>query len=314
MIDLIGVPFDLCGRQSGSRLGPEAIRLANLVQKLRSLGLEVCDRGDLTRQQEKTAPGGIRNFEPFYSCATELNEAVQRSMREGSIPLVLGGDHSIAFGSVSGALAVHQDTTLLWIDAHADLNTPSSSPSGNLHGMPIAALWGLPSGFPDGSRTDKEWSKLTDLVSQAPLTPSRTSWLGLRDVDPAEAQRIKAEPTDYTVTMQDIDKIGIVKMLEIFDAWMNKSSSKHLWISFDVDVLDPVYAPGTGTAVTGGLSYREAHLMAETLRERLNQPECTYKLIGLDVVETSPIVDQHNSTARMASEWVASLFGKTILG
>ena len=180
--------------------------------------------------------------------------------------------------------------------------------------MPISALWGLPSGCPDGSMQDKEWQTLLEMVDGSHLSPSRTSWLGLRDVDPEEARRIQEESTDYTVTMQDIDKIGIVKMLDIFDAWMRQSSSKHLWISFDVDVLDPVYAPGTGTAVTGGLSYREAHLMAETLRERFDHPECTYKLIGLDVVETSPIVDQHNSTARMASEWVASLFGKTILG
>jgi arginase len=252
----------------------------------------------------------MRNLLPLIDCVTALRAATAHSLTEGNVPVVLGGDHTLVAGSIAAALHHYGDTmALLWIDAHADANTPGSSASGNIHGMPVAALAGLPSES-EGVRDD-EWNQLQHAMGPGPrLRLDRTAWFGLRDVDAPERDRIQGLP----ITMHDVDRHGVETTLRSVDRWLRTVGATHLWISFDVDALDPMLAPGTGTAVRGGLTYREAHLLAELLREALDAPDCPYRLAGLDVVETNPLVDAYNQTAVVAVEWVASLFGKTILG
>ena len=314
MIEVIGVPFDLCGKRLGSRLGPAALRLAGLSGVIGGLGQDARDSGDFQSDLEERGQPGLRNFDAYLQCVTWLKKSVDAAIRRNDTPIVLGGDHSIAAGSVSAALEVFDgDLALLWIDAHADCNTPATSPSGNLHGMPIAALQGYASGV-DG-KADAQWRKLVDeVVPTSRLLPDRCAWYGLRDVEPAERDLIRRTPGDLAITMQDVDRFGVVETMRRFDGWIRNSGAKQLWISFDVDSLDPILAPGTGTAVRGGLTYREAHLIAELLREFLDTPDCPYRLAGLDIVETNPLFDSNNETAKMAVEWVGSLFGKSILG
>jgi len=308
MIELIGVPFDLTGMWQGSRLGPDALRLAGIGDTLRALGEDVTDLGDLARYGEETAKDGIRNFAPLASCLASLRRAVRNSLETGNVPIVMGGEHAASMDGVSAAINHYKNCALLWIDAHADVNTPATSPSGNMHGMPVAALWGLPSGV-TGVR-NKEWEQLLQIVGPAKLTQERTAWYGLRDVDRLERPRV-ASPA-FSVAMDQIDRVGMVQTVDDFDAWMQANGCTHLWISFDCDSLDPILAPGTGTAVRGGLSYREAHVLAELLYEKLQGGK--YQLAGVDIMEVNPLRDTANMTAVMTVEWVASLFGKTILG
>jgi arginase len=173
--------------------------------------------------------------------------------------------------------------------------------------MPLAALCGLPSeteGAPD-----REWRQLLDALGPDRLDPERIAWMALRDVDASERDKIRG----FATTMHTIDRFGIERTVSDFDNWMRESGATRLWISFDVDALDPILAPGTGTAVRGGLTYREGHLLAELLHEKLSAPSCPYRLAGIDVVETNPLQDTNNATAKVAVEWVASLLGKTIL-
>lgn len=314
MIDLIGAPFDLCGLRAGSRLGPAALRLAGLAEALANLGYAVNDTNDILGPvgslTESTQDGGLRNLRPLIQAVTSLRAATASSLIEGNTPIVLGGDHTLVVGSVAAALNHFGDSmAVLWIDAHADVNTPGSSATGNVHGMPVAALAGLPSET-EGVQ-DEEWELLQAALGSGPrLRLDRTAWYGLRDVDSPERGRLEG----LAITMHDIDRHGVVTTLHSVDRWLRSIGASYLWISFDVDALDPLLAPGTGTAVRGGLSYREAHLMAELLREALDAKDCPYRLAGLDIVETNPIVDAYNQTAVIAVEWVASLFGKTILG
>lgn len=305
--------MDYCGARQGSRLGPGAARLAGLQKSLEALGLSVNDQGDVPLAPEKTAPEGLRNFEPAIAAYADLKARVSKAAKVGT-PLVLGGDHSNAIGSVSGAMeAFGGELAVLWVDAHADVNTPATSPSGNLHGMPMAALLGMPSGL--HGLKDLQWQDILDVVvPKTRLRPDRSAWFGLRDVDGGEREHYLKLKGEYTATMYDIDRHGIVTCLERFDAWMRNGGASKLWISFDVDSLDPILAPGTGTAVRGGLTYREMHQMGEFLNELLETPGCSYSLAGLDVVEINPLFDTNNETARTAVEWIGSLFGKTILG
>ncbi len=309
MIDVIGAPFDLCGKRLGSRLGPAAIRLAGLVEELESLNFSVADKGDIRVSTEDPESAGLRSFRPLLSCVTELRLSALETLKNGRIPVVLGGEHTLAVGGVSAALECFEgDLGLLWIDAHADINSPGTTSSGNLHGMPLAALAGMPSG--ESGQVDEEWNELLTTLGQArPLDLGATVWYGLRDVDPAERARL----TGCAITMHDIDRRGIETTVSQIDECLRQSGVRQLWISFDVDVLDPMLAPGTGTGVRGGLTYREAHLMAELIHEALDARGCPYRLVGVDLVETNPLFDTQNQTAKMAVEWIASLFGKTIL-
>lgn len=235
---------------------------------------------------------------------------VDSSISNQRIPLVVGGDHSISIGSVSAALNhFGDDMALIWVDAHADLNTPDTSPSGNIHGMTIGALMSEPTTV-KGIQGD-QWERLCEL-SKSPLKPQNAGWIGLRSVDRGESDRLKRPGTGYVSTMNDIDRQGLVFEVERMHKWLLAMKCKRVWLSFDVDVLDPILAPGTGTAVRGGLSYREMHLLAEVFHEYLAVGN--YQLAGMDVVEINPLVDSYNATAKVAVEFIGSLFGKTILG
>lgn len=313
MIRILGAPFDKCGRMAGSRLGPGALRIAGLEDALRGMRLAIRDDGDIPLPPSAEAGSGILFFREGVKVARRLRERVSEAIQSGDVPLVLGGDHSISIGSVSGAIQCFGGKlAVLWIDAHADYNTPATSPSLNLHGMSLAALVGFEV---QGGRGADDWAELLESVVPAErLAPHHTAWYGLRDVDMGERAHIRASKGCLPLTMHDVDRQGVGATFAKFDRWMRESDAEALWVSFDVDVMDPVLAPGTGTAVRGGLSYREAHLLAELLHESLAAPGCPYRLVGLDVVETNPTRDRSNETATTAVEWVASLFGKTILG
>lgn len=314
MIELIGAPFDLCGHTLGSRLGPSALRLANLLPVLQAVAGQAVDYGDVAIDMNQSFERGIKNFRPFFNTFKQLQETVLASCKTGNFPIVLGGDHSISMASVSGALECYGDRlAVLWIDAHADLNTPDTSPSGNLHGMTMAALAGNKM-LPGGDGDQSQWGELLAGLGKERLTSNRMAWIGLREVDQGERERLRHLQGCLTVTMHDIDRNGIITEITRFHDWMCRSGATRLWISFDVDALDPFLAPGTGTAVRGGLSYREAHLLAELIYAQTSSGDCPYKLAGMDVVEVNPLCDNNNATAKVAVEWVASLFGKTILG
>lgn len=308
-IEIIGAPFDLCGFRPGSRLGPAALRLADLVETLEALQLRVIDAGDIEAHDPVDHPEGLRHFPALLEVTRNLKREVAEILARGHKPLVLGGEHTLALAGVASALErTNGDLAVLWIDAHADINTPGTSLTGNIHGMPLAALQGLASGI-DG-QADEDWERLVEEFGSTRLSPQQVMWYGLRDVDVAERERLKP---GLAISMHDVDRNGVEQTMRRVDRWIREAGMKHLWVSFDVDALDPFLAPGTGTAVRGGLTYREAHLMAELLHEFLTVRECPYSLLGLDVMETNPIVDHYNETAKMAVEWVASLFGKTIL-
>jgi arginase len=308
MIDIIGAAFDLCGLWEGSRLGPAAIRLAGLQKNLVGMGYDVKDLGDVSCK-ELPEEEGLSNFNSLLACVRDLRHLTLLSLQQGRLPLVLGGDHTLAVAGVSAALQHYgEGVGLLWIDAHADINTPGTSSTGNLHGMPLAALCGMPS--ETEGVADDQWQQLLHALEPGPrLRPNHIAWYAIRDVDPAERARLNG----LAITMHEIDRYGVVQTMERFHRWLRDAGITQLWVSFDVDALDPVLAPGTGTGVRGGLSYREAHLMAELMWEDLRSPGCPYQLAGVDVVETNPLRDTNNSTALMAVEWIASLLGKTII-
>ncbi len=310
MFEIVGAPFDLCGMQVGSRLGPAALRLAGLAEVIEGYVRSVSDFGDVEASLAKTHPGGMRNFPALIETATRVKAVVGAALTRGVKPLMIGGEHTLSAGSVSAAVNHYgDDLGVLWIDAHADINTPGSSDTGNIHGMPVAALVGFESGL-TGVK-DQEWQEFLAMLGPTRLKENAVAWYALRDVDPHERVLVQQ---GLPITMHDIDRKGVEATVQAFHQWMIKSGRKKLWISFDVDALDPILAPGTGTAVRGGLSYREAHLMAELLCECMTGPDCPYTLAGLDIVETNPLTDTQNETAKMAVEWVASLLGKTILG
>jgi arginase len=203
---------------------------------------------------------------------------------------------------------------VLWIDAHADFNSPATSPSGNLHGMVLAAVCGLEAGdVPDVQKS--QWERLLGGIAPGSrrMDPNRLVWLGLRDVDAGEAARISGFEPRNAISMHEIDRYGIGPMAEQAVARLKQSGAKRLWVSFDADVLDPQIAPGTGTRVRGGLTYREAHLLAEILHETLRCEDPPFELVGVKIAEVNPILDQQNQTATLCVEWLSSLLGKRIL-
>lgn len=282
------------------------------MEELALIGCAAADKGDLPVANLPSGTPGLKNFEAAYECITQLKAAVLDSLKQGNFPLVLGGDHFTVVGSVAAALE-HSgpEMSLLWMDAHADINTPSTSYSGNLHGMPVAAMFGLPSGV--SGLEDEQWRRLTGERFTHHLKPEHTAWFGIRDLDPLERARIKELPKGFVASMHGIDRHGLEEMLIRYDRWLRDTGTKHVWFSFDVDALDSTLAPGSGTPVRGGLSYREMHLVGELLHEMLRAKDCPYQLIGMDLVETNPLTDTNNVTARMGVEWIASIFGKVIL-
>ena len=297
---MIGVPLDLGAGRRGVDMGPSAVRIAGVRERLDRLGYRVIDTGDVPVPiPESTDPGDPRaHYLPqIAQVATELADRVSTAMRAGAIPLVLGGDHSLSIGSIAGAArwARESDTDLglLWFDAHADMNTPESTPSGNIHGMPLAASLGY--GDP----------ALTEIAGFSPKVRwDKTVLIGARDVDRGERALIR-EAGIRTFTMREIDEDGIVPVLEEALAIVTEGTAGFL-VSLDMDFVDPNFAPGVGTAVKGGVDYREGHLALEIVSD-------TDGMLGMDLVETNPILDEHNRTGRLGMELILSAFGKTIL-
>jgi len=299
-IRLIGFPSDLGAGRRGVDMGPSALRIAGMSSALEALGHRVSDAGDVpVRGQEVQRISNQRlKYLPEIARASRVLAAhVAESLREGAFPVVLGGDHSLGIGSVAGVSAWCREHGLrlgvLWIDAHADMNTPETTPSGNIHGMPLAVAMGFGS------------ERLTSIEGFAPkVAPEHVALIGVRAVDPGERQLIAQLPI-MVYPMPEIDKRGIHHVIEeVLDRF--RRTVDHVHVSFDLDSVDPSLAPGVGTPVSGGLTFREAHLAMEILAES--------NMVGsLDVAEVNPILDVRNATAQFAVEIVASLLGKRIL-
>jgi arginase len=299
-VTIIGVPLDLGAGRRGVDMGPSAFRVAEIDQRVRDLGYLVEDAGDVHVEIAETHDPGDPRLkylrEIRETCAT-LRDRVRQAMDAGSIPVVLGGDHSIAIGTIAGVAGHHQARGerigLVWFDAHADANSAETSPSGNIHGMPLAVALGI--GEPS----------LTGLGGAPPMVEgARAALVGIRDVDVRERENVRASGVG-AFTMRDIDERGMrAVMEEAIKRASNGTAGIH--VSFDLDGMDPDFAPGVGTPSPGGLSYREAHLAMEMLAD-------SGKLISAELVEANPILDHGNSTAKLGVELLASLLGKKIL-
>jgi arginase len=295
---LIGAPTDVGAGDRGASMGPEALRVAGLVAALTDRGLEVRDCGNLSGPPNpgRAAVDGYRHLPEVVAWNREVHGAVYRELGAGRLPILLGGDHSLSIGSIS-AVARHcreirRPLRIVWLDAHTDFNTAALSPTGSLHGMPVSSLCGF------GPR------ELTDLGGAAPaIKPQWVRQLGIRSVDAGE-RRFVHEQRLAVFDMRCIDEMGMRSAMEL--ALGDLEENTHLHVSFDVDVLDPEIAPGVGTTVPGGMSYREAQLCMEMIADT--------GLVGsLDIMELNPALDVRNKTAALAVDLVESLFGKSTL-
>ena len=294
-IDIIGVPIDLGADRRGVDMGPSAIRYANLHQKLKELGYQIEDKGNIEVPIQETCEitdSRLKYIDCIIPMGRRIAGAVATSMQGGRFPLVLGGDHSLSVGSIRGA-AKHRRLGVIWLDAHADFNTTETTPSGNIHGMPLAALCGL--GDPRLVRLWEEGAPVID--------PARVAVIGARDLDPGEKRNLR-EAGVMVQSMEQIDRDGMVTVLEKAIHRISRDVDG-IYLSFDMDALDPRHAPGVGTPVTGGLTYREAHLACEVVAE-------SGKLVGMDLVEVNPILDLQNQTAILAVEFIRSALGSRI--
>jgi arginase len=299
-IRIIGVPMDLGQSRRGVDMGPSALRVADLQARLKQLGHQVEDIGNMAVKQAEEMHFGEKRAkylsEIAETCA-DLGELTEKSLREGFLPLVLGGDHSLAIGSVAGVSNFYRTQGkkigCLWLDAHGDMNTPESSPSGNIHGMPLAALLG------NGA------SELTELLGYKPKVEARNvALVGLRDLDATERRLIKQSGV-HAFTMRDIDERGLREVMnEALHFCMDDTEG--VAVSLDMDLVDPEYAPGVGTAVRGGITYRESHLAMEMIAD-------SKAMLSLEIVEINPVIDEHNKTALLGVEMVLSALGKKIL-
>ncbi|MDP2998976.1 MAG: arginase [Bryobacterales bacterium] len=299
-IAIIGAPLDLGAGRRGVDMGPSAIRVANLHERLRALGYTVRDLGNIAVDQPESIAVGhesARYLAEIARASMRLAGMVGKAAAGGATPLVLGGDHSVAIGTLSGMsrwLRRRKSSLgLIWIDAHADMNTPGSSPSGNVHGMPLACVVGL---GPE---------ELTGLYGFAPkVDPRNVALVGIRDVDQLERPHVKNSGV-RAFTMRDIDERGMRAVVQ--DAiQIAGAGTAGFHVSFDMDAVDPREAPGVGTPVRGGISYREAHLAMEMVCD-------SGKLLSMEIVEVNPVIDEVNRTAELAVELVLSAMGKRIL-
>jgi len=295
---LIGVPTDVGASDRGSSMGPEAMRVADIQGALMRRGLHVVDRGNLSGPPNPCLPPveGYRHLAQVLEWNRQVHEAVHRELALGNLPIMLGGDHSLSIGSIS-AVARHcresgRKLRVLWLDAHADFNTSELSPSGNLHGMPVACLCGF--GPPE----------LVRLGGAIPaISPKWVRQVGIRSVDSGEKRFVHEQELEV-FDMRYIDEMGVRQAMAL--ALADLDGDTHLHVSFDVDFLDPEIAPGVGTTVPGGPSYREAQLCMEMVAD-------TGRLCSLDVVELNPALDVRNKTALLAVDLIESLFGKSTL-
>lgn len=294
-IDIIGVPSDLGADRRGVDMGPSAIRYAHLRQKLEGLGYTVQDLGNVEVAIAETCTitdARLKYIDCIVPMARRTAGAVATSIQAAHFPLVLGGDHSLSLGSIRGAARI-KSVGVIWVDAHADFNTEATTPSGNIHGMPLAALCGL---------GDRRLSQIWD-EAQPAIDPARVAIIGARDLDPGEKANLR-EAGVMVMGMEQIDRLGIVAAVEKAIERVSRDVEA-LYLSFDMDVMDPRHAPGVGTPVQAGLTQREGHVACELVGE-------TGKLIGMDMVEVNPILDLQNQTGALAVELVLSALGKRI--
>jgi arginase len=294
-LHLFGVPMDLGQRRRGVDMGPSALRYAGLHTRLRDLGHTVVDHGNLNVPLPENEPPDNSRARHLHSIAQVCRDVYAKALgilQQHETAVFLGGDHSISIGTVSAMDAHGEDVGVIWVDAHGDFNTPEITPSGNVHGMALAALLG------------RGPAELTDIGRPgAKLKPSETVIIGARDLD-AEERLALAECGVLVLTMRDVDEMGMAAAAHQALEHLHRNSRIH--ISLDMDSLDPQEAPGVGTPVPGGLTYREAHLLMEIISD-------TNKVSSLDIVEVNPILDERNRTARLGVELAASLFGERIL-
>lgn len=296
-IDIIGAPSTFGQRKLGVDLGPTAIRYAGLISRLKQLDLDVYDKGDIkvpvvNIEKFHSEQKGLRNYDEIIDVNQKLNKEVSASIENNRFPLVLGGDHSIAVGSVSAISKHYNNLGVIWYDAHGDLNIPEESPSGNIHGMPLRIL------------TDEGPKELLELNSNV-IKPENIVLIGMRDLDKGERQFIK-DHNIKTFTMSDIDKLGIKEVIENTIEYLKSRNVDGVHLSLDVDALDPLETPGTGTRVLGGLSYRESHFALELLHQ-------SHLISSMDLVEVNPLIDSNNHTAEQAVSLVGTFFGETLL-
>ncbi len=297
-ISLIGAPTDIGAGDRGASMGPEALRVAGLGEALMARGLDVIDRGNLAGPFNPWQPpvDGYRHLKDVVAWNRAVMQAVGAELAQERLPILLGGDHCLAIGSI-GAVARHcrengKRLTVLWLDAHADFNTSAVTPSGNIHGMPVACLCGL------GPH------ELTELSGHSPaITPDRIRQIGIRSVDSGEKKLVRDVGLDI-FDMRYIDEVGMKRVME--EALLNLDEKDHLHVSFDIDFLDPSIAPGVGTTIPGGPTYREAQLCMEMIAD-------SGRLGSLDIMELNPSLDVRNQTAKVAVDLVESLFGKSTL-
>jgi arginase len=299
-ITIIGVPLDLGAGRRGVDMGPSAVRVANLNARLSEIGFEVEDLGNVPVAQPETHPEGqphAKYLPQITQTCTYLAELVEKQMSAGNCPLILGGDHSLAVGTVSGVSKHLRDRGeklgMIWIDAHTDMNTPATSPSGNVHGMPLACCIGL------GPK------ELTDIFGYSPkVAPENVALVGIRSVDDDERENVQRSGV-HAFTMRDIDERGMRSVIEE-SIRIAGTGTAGFHVSLDMDAVDPGEAPGVGTPVRGGITYREAHLAMETMCD-------SGRMTSMEVVEVNPVIDEVNRTAALAVELVMSAMGKRIL-
>lgn len=296
-MSIIGVPLDHGQSRRGVDMGPSAIRYAGIVNRLEAIGHDVTDEGniqvDLAKRSE-VKYSKLKNLNEIIRANTSLAKKVEDVVKNGRFPLVLGGDHSIAIGTLAGLASSYDNLGVIWYDAHADMNTSETSPSGNIHGMPLAVSIGL--GDERLVNLHKEGQK---------INPENIVIIGARAVDPGERLLIK-EQGIKVYTMHEIDKYGMAAVMQDSIAYLQSRELDGVHLSLDLDGLDPLYTPGVGTPVPGGISYRESHLAMEMLEE------CGL-ITSAEFVEVNPILDEKNKTADVAVGLMGSLFGEKLL-
>ena len=299
-VHIIGVPLDLGGGRRGVDMGPSAFRIAGLGDQIAVLGRTVVDRGDVPapiRETQHAADPTKKYINEIARVCRSVYDRVLESLGQGAVPLVLGGDHSLAAGSVAASAdwvrrSAELPIGVIWVDAHGDMNTPTTTTSGNVHGMPLAALLG------------HEPHELASIGSSPSVRPEHTVLVGIRNLDEKEKEEIRASGV-HVFTIKDIDREGIGTIAERAIA-LASAGTGGVHVSFDLDVCDPAFAPGVGTPVKGGLDYREAHTLMELVAD-------SRRLVALDLVEVNPTLDIRNTTAEFATELALSALGKKIL-
>jgi len=299
-IRVIGVPLDLGQSRRGVDMGPSAVRVAGLEARLEAIGHVVEDGGNVSvaiPEQKKFGDTHAKYLKEITATCTKSADLVLKSLEAGKVPLVLGGDHSVAAGTVAGVAEFYrrqnQRIGLIWIDAHSDINTPETSPSGNVHGMPLGAIMGLGP------------AELANIYDFSPkVRPENCVLVGIRDVDAHEKENIRKSGIEV-FTMRDIDERGMRAVMEEALRMAGRGTAGY-HVSLDMDWIDPEDAPGVGTPVWGGATYREAHLAMEIIADH-------GRMLSLEIVEVNPVIDEHNQTADLAVELTLSAFGKKIL-